>query len=479
MGLINFIKKFWENDDIVMADDINRWEDGIDNVATGLNDHGADTVRHITNAERVAWNSSTSVATTAPLADNATAVVGTNATAARADHRHPHSFPYGNRPTQTVTWDVNPSTHAVLNALANGESVRILVAASNAALGAWDSASAGVITRRASGDWFMEVWRQRTSAANPVAWRIWQGGAWRAWSFPMLTSALSTVNPLAPGTAAPGTSANVARQDHRHPLQTTITGNAATATALAANRTISLTGAVTGSVATNLGGNASIATTQANLATATPLAPGTAAVGTGTRVAREDHRHAAQTTVSGNAGTATTLATARNINGTSFNGSANITTANWGTARNFTIGGTQRSVNGSQAMTWTLADIGAAPASIATDTGWQNIALASGITAVANRTPQARRVGNVIHIRGAVNGSGASVGTVPSGLRPVGQAHGYVVGSLIVGGGGSGTINQVQVTNIVVTIATGGAMTITNVGGSFSNLNLQTSYFNS
>lgn len=44
-----------------------------------------------------------------------------------------------------------------------------------------------------------------------------------------------------------------------------------------------------------------------------------------------------QTTISGNAGTATTLATARTINGTSFNGSANITTANWGTARNIGI----------------------------------------------------------------------------------------------------------------------------------------------
>jgi hypothetical protein len=47
--------------------------------------------------------------------------------------------------------------------------------------------------------------------------------------------------------------------------------------------------------------------------------------------------------LSGNATTATTLQTARNINGTSFNGSANITTASWGTAR--TINGT--SVDGS------------------------------------------------------------------------------------------------------------------------------------
>lgn len=38
-----------------------------------------------------------------------------------------------------------------------------------------------------------------------------------------------------------------------------------------------------------------------------------------------------------NVETANTLATARTINGTSFNGSANITTANWGTARNIYI----------------------------------------------------------------------------------------------------------------------------------------------
>ena len=54
----------------------------------------------------------------------------------------------------------------------------------------------------------------------------------------------------------------------------------------------------------------------------------------------------------GNAASATELQTARTINGTSFNGTANITTANWGTARNITITdgtntSTAVSVNGS------------------------------------------------------------------------------------------------------------------------------------
>lgn len=67
--------------------------------------------------------------------------------------------------------------------------------------------------------------------------------------------------------------------------------------------------------------------------------------------------------LSGNASTATKLQTARTINGVSFDGSANITTANWGTSRNITMGNTTKSVNGSANVSWTLSEIGAAPAS--------------------------------------------------------------------------------------------------------------------
>lgn len=52
---------------------------------------------------------------------------------------------------------------------------------------------------------------------------------------------------------------------------------------------------------------------------------GTAAAGTATTAARSDHVHPVQTSVSGNAGSATVLQTARTINGVSFDGSANIT----------------------------------------------------------------------------------------------------------------------------------------------------------
>lgn len=63
------------------------------------------------------------------------------------------------------------------------------------------------------------------------------------------------------------------------------------------------------------------------------------------------------------AASADRLTTARSINGTNFDGIYNITTSYWGTARNFTIGNTTRSVNGSGNVSWSFADIGGAPAS--------------------------------------------------------------------------------------------------------------------
>lgn len=62
-------------------------------------------------------------------------------------------------------------------------------------------------------------------------------------------------------------------------------------------------------------------------------------------------------------GSASSLTTARTINGTAFDGTANITTVNWGTSRNITIGNTLKAVNGSANLVWTLAEIGALGAS--------------------------------------------------------------------------------------------------------------------
>ena len=213
-----------------------------------------------------------------------------------------------------------------------------------------------------------------------------------------------TAAPKAHGTAAAGSAETLSRSDHVHPLQTTVSGNAGSATKLAAKRTIDgvsfdgsanihhygtcstaadtaaktvalanfvlATGAIAfirftvtntassptlninstgakairyrnetisaGHLAANrtycfiydgsyyqLVGDIDTNTTY-TAASAAPKAPGTAAVGTSTKYAREDHVHPLQTTVSGNAGSATKLAAKRTIDGVSFDGSANI-----------------------------------------------------------------------------------------------------------------------------------------------------------
>ena len=76
----------------------------------------------------------------------------------------------------------------------------------------------------------------------------------------------ASATPKAPGTAAVGTSAKYAREDHVHPLQTTVSGNAGSATKLATARTIGITGVVTGT-ATAFDGtkNISIDATKLNI----------------------------------------------------------------------------------------------------------------------------------------------------------------------------------------------------------------------
>ena len=51
--------------------------------------------------------------------------------------------------------------------------------------------------------------------------------------------------------------------------------------------------------------------------------------------------------------------TGRLINGTTVDGTVNITTSQWGTSRDITIGNTLKTVNGSGNVSWTLAEIGA------------------------------------------------------------------------------------------------------------------------
>ena len=168
----------------------------------------------------------------------------------------------------------------------------------------------------------------------------------------------SDATPKAAGTASAGTGTNWSRDDHVHPIQTSVSGNAGTATKLANSRTLNisgvtaegasfdgsddatikitqipvaiisgLAGVATSGKYSDLSGTPSLATVATsgkysdlsgtpsipNASDATPKAAGTAAAGSGTTWARADHVHPVQTSVSGNAGSATKLATARNI----------------------------------------------------------------------------------------------------------------------------------------------------------------------
>lgn len=74
----------------------------------------------------------------------------------------------------------------------------------------------------------------------------------------------TTNTPKAAGTAALGSASTVARSDHVHPAQTSVSGNAGTATKLATARTISLTGDVTGSTTFDGSADVSIVATVVN-----------------------------------------------------------------------------------------------------------------------------------------------------------------------------------------------------------------------
>lgn len=122
-----------------------------------------------------------------------------------------------------------------------------------------------------------------------------------------------------------------------------LSGNASTATTLQTARTLTI-----GKTGKSFNGSGNVAWSLSEI---------------GAAASSHTHNYAGSSSAGGAANSANTLATARTINGTSFNGSANITTANWGTARTITIGSTGKSVNGSANVSWSLSEIGAAAAS--------------------------------------------------------------------------------------------------------------------
>jgi hypothetical protein len=176
-----------------------------------------------------------------------------------------------------------------------------------------------------------------TSLKNPTALTIQTNGTSQG---AYDGSAAKTVNITAANVGA-------AANSHTHTianvtnLQTTLDGKAASSHTHTIANVTNLQSSLDGksptshaSTATTYGRSTSANYGHAMASGATPLVAGTAAVGTDNgKYAREGHIHPAQTTVSGNAGTATKLQTARTVamsgavtgTATAFDGSANIT----------------------------------------------------------------------------------------------------------------------------------------------------------
>jgi hypothetical protein len=213
---------------------------------------------------------------------NGTADVGTATTVARSDHVHPE---------QTSVTGNAGSANKVNNALT--------ISLNGTSQGAYDGSGAKNINITPSA-----IGAAAASHGTHVTF--------------------GTADPEANGTASAGTAVTVSRSDHVHPVQTSVTGNAGSADKVNNALTISLNGKsqgdYDGSEAKNI--NITPATIGAavlshgvhvSYSTSEPAANGTASAGSASTVARSDHVHPAQTSVSGNAGTADKLATPRTI----------------------------------------------------------------------------------------------------------------------------------------------------------------------
>ena len=98
------------------------------------------------------------------------------------------------------------------------------------------------------------------------------------------------------------------------------------------------------------------------------------------------------------------LATTRTVNGTSFDGTANITTTNWGTTRNISIGRVTKTFNGGGDFSVSVQEIGASPAYVLDSSGYQGMTLNNGSTSGWIRTTDS----GILPVR---SGGFSSIGT--------------------------------------------------------------------
>jgi hypothetical protein len=202
-------------------------------------------------------------------------------------------------------------------------------------------------------------------------------------------------------------------------LKSTITGSSLTSVGTLAN--LSVTNPIVGSITGNAG-TATTVTTNANLTgpvtsvgNATSIANGaiTNAMLANSAVANLSGTNTGdQTTISGNAGTATKLATARNINGVAFDGSGDISITSTADAGSLTGTTLNSMVTGSSLTSvGTLANLTVTNPIVGSITG--NAATATTVTTNADLTGPVTSVGNATSITdGAITTSKIATGAV-------------------------------------------------------------------
>lgn len=89
----------------------------------------------------------------------------------------------------------------------------------------------------------------------------------------------------------------------------------------------------------------------------------------GAAATNHTHTYAGSAAAGGAATSAVKLQTPRAINGVNFDGTGDITTTMWGTARNIQIGNSTKAINGSSNVNYTLADMGAVAFDYNVDSG--------------------------------------------------------------------------------------------------------------
>ena len=203
--------------------------------------------------------------------------------------------------------------------------------------------------------------------------------------------------------------------------------------------------------------------------TASPAALGAASPGTSDSVARADHVHPLQTSVSGNAGSATKLATKRTIDGMQFDGSANIhhyalcATAAATAEKAVTLAGFTLATGAEVTVRFTVTNTAASPTLNVNGTGakpiqYRNAAISAGYLA-ANRTYRFVYDGSSYELVGDIDTNtkytaatatpkAAGTAAVGTSAKYAREDHVHLVQTSVPGSSGSCTGNSATATKL-------------------------------